>query len=212
MKKKSFKSKKLFLLSIVTVIALLLMAFTISAFADDNADAAWTFSEESIKDPLYIQEYFTDLPRAFEAEVNFPTSFTTSSPIIANYPNYKTRDSFGFQINKNGNPSIYYYSTHYDVANSKTVAQTDMASFNYNVYGKGWIRLSVVNEIVDEKPVYKLYVNGVLTDTITTFTVVHDFDVVKSQENTRELSIGNDGLYHFKGELRNVAVYKYALT
>ena len=209
MKKTSFNSKKLLILSLVLVVTLLSIGFTMSALAAESTDNVWTFGEESVKDPLYVQNYFTELPRAFEAELNIPSgSYSGSSPIIANWPNYNTRDAFGFQINSNGKPSIYYYSTSYDVANAKTVTQKDMASFNYNVYGKGWIRLSVVNEIVDGNPIYKLYVNGVLTDTITTFTVVHDFDPVSSQKNTRELSIGNDGKHYFKGELRNVAVYK----
>ena len=213
MKKTSFNSKKLLILSLVLVVTLLSIGFTMPALAAESTDNVWTFGPESVKDPLYVQNYFTELPRAFEAELNIPSgSYSGSSPIIANWPNYDTRDAFGFQINRDGKPSIYYYSTSYDVANAKTVTQKDMASFNYNVYGKGWIRLSVVNEIVDGNPIYKLYVNGELTDTITSFTVVHDFDAAYSQEHTRELSIGNDGKHYFKGELRNVAVYKDALT
>ena len=210
MKTTRSKSKKLLVLSLVLVVTLLAIGFTMSAFAEDNSDAVWTFSADSVKDPLYIQEYFTELPRAFEAEVNFASgSYSAGSPIIANWMNNDSRDAFGFQISKDGSPSIYYYSNTYDAANSKTVTTKSMASFSdYNVYGKGWVRLSVVNEIVDGKPIYKLYVNGELKQTITSFTTVHDIDPIGSQEMTRELSIGNDGKHYFKGELRNVAVYK----
>ena len=210
MKKTTKRSKKILILSLVLVLALLSVAFTVSAFAADNSNNVWTFTSDSVKDPLYIQEYFTELPRAFEAEVNFASgSYSAGSPIIANWMNNDTRDAFGFQINKDGTPSIYYYSNTYDAANSKTVTTKTMASFsNYNVYGKGWVRLSVVNEIVDGNPIYKLYVNGTLTQTITTFTTVHNIDPIASQNMTRELSIGNDGKHYFKGEMRNVAVYK----
>ncbi len=210
MEKTNFKSKKLLVLSLVLVLTLLSIVFTLSASADDASNNVWTFTENSVKDPLYIQDYFTELPRAFEAEVNFASgSYSAASPIIANWMNNDTRDALGFQINKDGTPAIYYYSNAYDAANAKTVTTKSMASFtDYNVYGKGWVRLSVVNEIVSGKPIYKLYVNGVLTQTITSFTTVHDIDPFNSQNATREFSIGNDGKHYFKGELRNVAVYK----
>ena len=182
MKTTRSKSKKLLVLSLVLVVTLLAIGFTMSAFAEDSSDAVWTFSADSVKDPLYIQEYFTELPRAFEAEVNFASgSYSAGSPIIANWMNNDSRDAFGFQISKDGSPSIYYYSNTYDAANSKTVTTKSMASFSdYNVYGKGWVRLSVVNEIVDGKPIYKLYVNGELKQTITSFTTVHDIDPIES--------------------------------
>ena len=210
MKRTRSKSKKLVILSLVLAIAMLSIVFTVAASAEDNSDNVWTFSADSVKDPLYIQDYFTELPRAFEAEVNFASgSYSAGSPIIANWMNNDSRDAFGFQINKDGTPSIYYYSNAYDAANSKTVTTKSMASFtDYNVYGKGWVRLSVVNEIVNGNPIYKLYVNGELKQTITSFTTVHDIDPFDSQNATRELSIGNDGKHYFKGELRNVAVYK----
>ena len=205
MKKALSKSKTLLILSIVLIVALFSVVFTVSAFA---ADDVWTFTSDSVKDPLYVQKHFTELPRAFEAEVNFTKSYTSASPIIANWPNSDSRESFGFQITKDGKPCLYYYSTTYDTENAKVVPVKTQATFNYDVYEKGWVRLSVVNEFSDGKPVYKLYVNGVLTDTLTSFTTVHDIDAVASQTVTRELSIGNDGKNYFKGELRNVAVYK----
>ena len=140
MKKRLFKSKRLWVLSLVLVITLLSIGFTMSAFADDgaNPDNVWKFTSSSVKDPLYVQEYFTDLPRAFEAEVNFTTSYGSASPIIANWPNYDTRDAFGFQISSNGAPTIYYYETSYNAETWTTETIKDMVKFNYNVYGKGY--------------------------------------------------------------------------
>ena len=214
MKKANFKSKKLVLLSVVMVIALLSVIFTTLAFAADGSDNVWTFSSDSVKDSLYVKEHFTSLPRAYEAEVNFPSgSYGSSSPIIANWANSDTRDSFGFQIRDNGSPAIYYYQTYYDAETSTTKTDNNiMVKFNYSVIGKGWVRIAVTCETESGSSVYKLYVNGVLEETIYDYPYVHTLDPIFSQDCTRELSIGNDGKNYFKGQLRNVAVYKDALT
>ena len=214
MKKATFKSKKLLFLSAVLVITVFSILFTTLAFAADDANNVWEFSSESVKDPLYIQNHFTELPRAYEAEVNFPAgSYGSSSPIIANWANSDTRDSFGFQIRDNGSPAIYYYQTYYDAATSTTKQDNNiMVKFNYSVIGKGWVRIAVTCETESGSSVYKLYVNGVLEETVYDYPYVHTLDPIFSQDCTRELSIGNDGKNHFKGQLRNVAVYRDPLT
>ena len=205
MKKALFKTKKLLILSLVMSIVLISAAFTISSFAETDV---WTFTSASVKDPLYVQKHFTELPGAFEAEVNFTSAQSSASPIISNWPNSDTRESFGFQITNKGEPCLYYYDTTYNTAEAKVVSVKAKAIFDYDVVGKGWVRLSVACETVDGSPVYNLYVDGVLTDTITDLTTMVDIDPIYSQTTTRELSIGNDGKNHFKGQLRNVAVYK----
>ena len=212
MKNTRSRSKKLLVLSLVLVVTLLSIGFTMSAFAEDNSDAVWTFNAESIKDPMYIQEHFLELPRAFEAEVKLPSgSLGSSSPIISNWTQSDTRDAFGFQLKDTGAPTIYYYQNAYDAANATNVTTKYMATFSYTVPRNEWVRLAVVNEIVDGNSVYKLYVNGSLQETVKA-TGAATFDAVYSQYCMRELSIGNDGKNYFKGEIRNVAVYETALT
>ena len=163
MENTNFKSKKLLILSSVLFITLLSICFTFLASADDNSDAVWTFTADSVKDPMYIQEYFKELPRAFEAEVKLPSgSLGSSSPIIANWTQSDTRDAFGFQLSASGTPTLYYYQNEYDAANSATVTTKFKADFTYTVPRNEWVRLAVVNEIVDGKSIYKLYVNGTL--------------------------------------------------
>ena len=214
MKKTCFKSKKLLILSVVLVISLLSVSLAVMAAAADSANNVWTFSDQSVKDSLYIQEHFTDLPRSFEAEVNFPEgSYGSSSPIIANWPNSDTRDSFGFQIRDNGSPAIYYYQAYYDAETSTTMTDNNiMVKFNYSVIGKGWVRIAVSCETESGSSVYKLFVDGELVETIYDYPYVHTIDPVFSQNSTRELSIGNDGKNYFKGQLRSLAVYRDPLT
>ena len=214
MEKTGLKSKKLLILSLVMVVTLFAIGFTMSAFAEDGTDGYWTFTSDAVKDPLYIQKHFTALPRAFEAEMNLPDSLGSASPIIANWTGSDTRDAFGFQITASGTPKLYYYQNAYDAANSKTVTTKYMSNFKTVLPKNQWVRVTVTNEIESGSAVYKLYVDGVFTETSapTDVTGIADFDAVYSQSIMRELSIGNDGLYHFKGKLRNVAVYENALT
>ena len=213
MAKTNFKSKKLLVLSLVLVLTLLSIAFTMSAFAEDNTNNVWTFSADSVKDPMFIQNHFTKLPRAYEAEVNVPAgSYSNSMPIIGNYPNNNSRDCFGFQLSSSGKPEMYFYVTGYDAANSSNIINTTKVTFNYSVIGQGWVRIAIANEIESGTSVYKLYVNGELKETSTAYPTICNIDPVYSQYTTRELSIGNDGKNYFKGQLRNVAVYENALT
>ena len=209
----NFKSKKLLVLSLVLFVTLLAMCFTVLASAEDNSDAVWTFTSDSVKDPMYIQEHFTKLPRAYEAEIYLPAgSYSNSMPIIANYPNSNSRDAFGFQLSSAGKPEMYYYVTDYDAANSSSIINTTKVTFNYTVKDQGWVRIAVVNETESGASVYKLYVNGELKETNTSYPEICVIDPVYSQYTTRELSIGNDGKNHFRGQIRNVAVYENALT
>ena len=213
MENTNFRSKKLLILSLVLFITLLSICFTFLASADDNSDAVWTFTADSVKDPMYIQEHFTKLPRAYEAEVNLPSgNYSSSMPIVANYPNSNSRDAFGFQLSSSGKPEMYYYVTGYDAAASTNIINTTKVTFNYSVTGQGWVRIAVVNEVDSGASVYKLYVNGELKETNTAYPDVCVIDPVYSQYTTRELSIGNDGKNYFKGQIRNVAVYEHALT
>ena len=212
MKRTRSKSKKLLLLSLVLAIAMLSIGFTIAASAEDNSDAVWTFTADSIKDPMYVQKYFTSLPRAYEAEIKLPSgSLGSSSPIIANWTQSDTRDAFGFQLSAAGKPTMYYYQNAYDAANSTTVTTKYKADFTYAVPRDQWVRLTVTNEVSNGNSTFKLYVNGALQETIN-MTGAATFDAVYSQQCMRELSIGNDGKNYFKGEIRNVAVYENAIT
>ena len=213
MAKTNLKSKKLLVLSLVLVITLLSIVFTMSASAEDNSDAYWSFSADSVKDPMFIQNHFTKLPRAYEAEVNVPSgSYSSSMPIIGNYPNSNSRDCFGFQLSSAGKPEMYFYVTGYDAANSSSIINTTKVTFNYSVIGQGWVRIAVVNEIDSGTSIYKLYVNGEYKETSTAYPTICNIDPVYSQYTTRELSVGNDGKNYFKGQIRNVAVYENALT
>ena len=225
-------SKKLLLISAVLLVTLICSVLSISSFAAEG-DTVWTFSQASVADPIYVKDYFDALPRAYEAEVNFPEgSYGTASPIISNYPNNDDKDSFGFEIYKDGNPAMYFYQTSYNPSISKVLKTITYIRFtNYSVIGKGWVRIAVSNEIdaATGKSIYKLYANGELVETVTSYSTnvyvgsstepsetysnyLHDMDPVYSQDCTRELSIGNDGKNYFKGSLRNVAVYENALT
>jgi len=230
MKKSRFISKKLLMVSVILLVTLLCCAFATTVSAQDTA-AEWTYSQASISDPIYVKDYFDALPRAYEAEVNFPEgTYSNASPIISNYRNNDVKDCFGFEIHASGKPAMYFYQNGYSPSNNKVIKTKTYIKFDdYNVIGKGWVRIAVANEIdkATEKSVYKLYVNGELVQTVDTYTVsvyegdtlkteytsyIHDIDPIYSQSTNRELSIGNDGKNYFKGSLRSVAVYENALT
>ena len=210
MKRKNTILKSI-LIALLAVSCIFSLAAVVSSASD--TDASWTFTTEAVKDPLYIKEYFDTLPRAYEAVVEFPSgSLASASPVISNYPSNTSRDTFGFEITKNGNPAIYYYTVAYDAANYKLNVNKIHVPFNYDVRGKGEIRLTVVNEIESGSSVYKLYVDGALSDTVTSKPQIQVIDPIYSQSTTREMSIGSDGSNYFKGELKSVAVYAKALT
>ena len=59
MKKKHIKkSKKLLILPLAVVIALLAMMFAMSTFAEDSSDNVWTFTSDSVKDPPVRSKVF----------------------------------------------------------------------------------------------------------------------------------------------------------
>ena len=208
---KSFSLRHIVIAAVFAALIISLASFSIFAF--DSSSDGWTFSQDSVANPIYIKKYFTALPRAYEAEVNLPAgTYSSASPVISNYPNNTSRDTFGFEITAGGNPAIYYYSTSYDSENSSLSVNKVHIPFNYDVRGMGWVRLALVNETAGGSSVYKLYVNGALTDTVTSSPEVQDFDAVHSQSTTREMSIGADGKNYFKGAIRSVGVYSAALT
>ncbi len=212
MNKTCLKSKKLLVLSLVVFITLLSICFTASVFASENADNVWTFSAGNVADPMYVKEYFTEIPVAYEAEVNFESkTYSTASPIIANYPNNTGFDCFGFEIHASGNPAVYYYASSYDTSTNKVTQLKNYVRFTeYDVRGKGWVRISVTDDVMDGNHVYTLYVNGEMKQQLTQTN--YEVDALYSQGSTRELSVGTDGKNYFKGQLRNVAVYNKALT
>ena len=231
MKSTQIKRKSIIYVLLACLVTVILSAAAVSIFAADGMTDGWTFSKGSVGDPIYVKEYFEELPRAYEAEVNFPSgTYSNASPIISNYRNNDTKDCFGFEIHASGKPAMYFYQTSYEPSNNKVWRYKTYIKFdNYNVIGKGWVRLAVSNEIDDTtgKSIYKLYVNGELVQTVENYTVsvyegndqrdglnnyAHDIDAVYSQSTSREMSIGNDGVNYFKGQLRNVAVYENALT
>ena len=230
MKNTAFKRKGVIYVLTACLLMVLLSAVAVSVFGAEGNTDGWTFSQASVGDPIYVKDYFEELPRAYEAEVNIPNgSYSKASPIISNYRNNDAKDCFGFEIHASGKPAIYYYQTSYEPSNNKVWRTKTYIKFdNYNVIGKGWVRIGVANEL-DEcgKSIYKLYVNGELVQTVDTYTVNvyegtdqrdgltnywHTIDPVYSQGTSREMSIGCDGVNYFKGQLRNVAVYADALT
>ncbi len=231
MKNTEFKRKGTIYVLLVCMLIVILSAVTVSVFAADGTTDGWTFSKASVGDPMYVKDYYDELPRAYEAEVNFPSgTYSNASPIISNYRNNDTKDCFGFEIHASGKPAMYFYQTEYEPSNNKVWRIKTYIKFdNYNVIGKGWVRLAVANEIDEStgKSIYKLYVNGDLVQTVDNYTVnvyegndqrdgyknyAHDIDAIYSQSTSREISIGNDGVNYFKGQLRSVAVYENALT
>ena len=231
MKNTHLKRKGIIYVLFVSLLMVVLSAAAVSVFGAEGATDGWTFSKASVSDPVYVSEHFDALPRAYEAEVNFASgSYSNASPIISNYRNNDAKDCFGFEIHKSGNPAMYFYQTEYEPSNNKVWRiKTYIRFTDYSVIGKGWVRISVANEIDEStgKSIYKLYVNGEHVQTISNYTVevyegtdkrdgysnyLHDIDPIDSQSTNRELSIGNDGINYFKGQLRNVAVYENALT
>ena len=75
---------------------------------------------------------------------------------FANYNNSSEGSYVGFEITTNGNPKIYYQN--YVNKNNKTTSSITFS--DYDVRGKGMIKLAVICENVDGNGVYKLYVNG----------------------------------------------------
>ena len=231
MKNTGFKRKGVVYVLTACFLMVILSAVAVSVFGAEGTTDGWTFSKASVGDPIYVKDYFEALPRAYEAEVNFPSgSYSNASPIISNYRNNDTKDCFGFEIHASGKPAMYYYQTSYEPSNNKVWRTKTYIKFdNYNVIGKGWVRIGVANELDETsgKSIYKLYVNGELVQTVDTYTVNiyegndqrdgltnywHTIDPINSQSTSREMSIGNDGVNYFKGQLRNVAVYENALT
>ena len=175
-----------------------------------------SFSENNVSNPLVINNYLTKIPRAIEAEIFMPSGISSTSPIFGSYNN-GSGTYMGLEINASGNP-VFYYRTY---TNKNDQIRTSITFSSYDVRGKGYIKLAVTNEIDSGESVYKLYVNGVLTethvpvvhtDTKYSDTYIHNFDVVRAQRVTKEFTVGCDGLNFFKGKMKSVAIYDTALT
>ena len=121
MKKSRFVSKKLLIASVILLVTLICSLFATTVSAADTA-TEWTYSQASVADPIYVKDYFDALPRAYEAEVNFPEgTYSTASPIISNYRNNDVNDFFGFEIHASGKPAMYFYQNGYSPSNNKVI-------------------------------------------------------------------------------------------
>ena len=78
MKKARLTSKKLVLVLFIALLTVLSAVVSVSAI---DATGEWTYSADSVADPMYVKSYFDKLPRAYEAEVNLPSgSYSNASP------------------------------------------------------------------------------------------------------------------------------------
>lgn len=158
-------------------------------------------------DPYFIHNIITEMPRSYEATV-YPT--TKNGTIIGNYPN-ASASCTNLEIYQG---KIALVNRTYDYSANKYVNDQSVI-FNYLIPMNQWTHLIVANEVVGGKSVYKLYINGVLTETKTDRPFVHDVIAGiygDSQTMTRKISLGGSGVRHFSGGIIDTALYSRALT
>ncbi|MBQ3016653.1 MAG: metallophosphoesterase [Clostridia bacterium] len=208
---KSESAKKFFIIALCLALCILslLPVFTFGSNAEDSIEGR-AFTADDVADPLMVLNPYTEMPRAFAATVRFDGGVDTASPIISNLKSYTIRHRV-FEITPEGNPAISSYYKYDGTQRYEYIEKSSYVEFDYSIIGLGEVHLVVVDEIVDGKSVYKLYVNGELVDTVTKYPYVYDQDMYILQR-TRPYSIGCDAKNYFSGVIKNVAVYSEALT
>ena len=208
---KSESAKKFFIIALCLALCILslLPVFTFGSNAEDSIEGR-AFTADDVADPLMVLNPYTEMPRAFAATVRFDGGVDTASPIISNLKSYTIRHRV-FEITPEGNPAISSYYKYDGTQRYEYIEKSSYVEFDYSIIGLGEVHLVVVDEIVDGKSVYKLYVNGELVDTVTDYPYVYDQDMYVLQR-TRPYSIGCDAKNYFSGVIKNVAVYSEALT
>ena len=171
----------------------------------NDSTGKW-FDTNTVSNPFYIHNILDEMPRTYEATV-FSNATDAgaihSSTIFGNYPNASKAC-----IN------LEFYNRHVTLClwdNSTGGLVKDTIEFvNYNPKPNEWLHIVVVNEVVEGKSVYKLYVNGEMVDTVTNKLAVHD--ILYSQTDIRKISIGGSGAKKFNGGIIDIALYSEALT
>ena len=185
--------------------------FAFKAGAEETNDGR-EFTAQDVGNPLSVLKPFTEIPRAFAATVRFDGGTGTASPIISNAKSSTATTRIAFEITAEGNPALNFAYKFDGLQRYEYVSKSSNITFNYNISNMGEVHLVAVNEIVDGKSVYKLYVDGELVDTVTSYPYVYNWDIVAVQSRTRTFSLGCDDENYFSGAIKNVAVYSDALT
>ncbi|MBP3308205.1 MAG: hypothetical protein J6L90_02075, partial [Clostridia bacterium] len=185
--------------------------FAFKAGAEETNDGR-EFTAADVANPLMVLKPYTEIPRTFAATVRFDGGTDTVSPIISNAKSRTATTRIAFEITAEGNPSLNFAYKFDGLQRYEYVSKSSNITFNYNISNMGEVHLVAVNEIVDGKSVYKLYADGALVDTVTSYPYVYNWDIVAVQSRTRTFSLGCDDENYFSGAIKNVAVYSDALT
>ena len=212
-KVKSFGAEKLLILALCFALCIvsLLPVFMFKSSAEYETEGR-AFTAADVANPLSVLKPYTEIPRAFAATVRFDGGTDTVSPIISNAESRTATTRIAFEITAEGNPALNFAYKFDGLQRYEYIEKSSYVEFDYNIIDKGEVHLVVVNEIVDGNSVYKLYADGELVDTVTSYPYVYNWDIVAVQSRTRTFSLGSDDESYFSGAIKNVAVYSEALT
>ena len=156
--------------------------------------------------PYFLWNELEYTPRTFEATVysnSNNSGYVNSSTIFGNFPN-GTGSCINFELF--GDSAALVFRTH----NGTAYESNDSIVFTTKLPGNQWLHLVVVNELLNGKSVYKLYVNGEYAESITAKPFYHDN--IESAQDIRKMSLGGSGKKSFDGGIIDVAIYSEPLT
>ncbi len=123
--------------------------------------------------------------------------------------NYKSSNeaSLSFEVTNKGEPKLFYIDASTQTM-LKTVAKTiTFTSASSNLLKDEWVHLAVTLD--STTGVAKCYINGVLTETKSGYTVDYHQNF-----NLNEFIVGNDyrAIHNFKGAIKNITMYSDVRT
>lgn len=144
-----------------------------------------------------IAQEFTEVPLTLQAEIYLPEGYQARGGVIlGNYDKQNADCCFCFEVGTNGKAKVY-------VDNGSQIFNQTLA--NSDVRTGAWAHLTFVFD--EEKGELRCYIDGALTDTVTSSYVTPVLDAF----NFRQLMIGGDyregNLQSFKGRIRNIAMF-----
>jgi len=165
--KKTISNRKISILVLLICLFTVVCATVMSVSASEEVAEGWTFTENNLDNPFYINEFLTEAPQAYEVELNMPENPSSASVILGNWYSGSTR-YFGLSVGADGVLNMLARGPVIKDDGSTDDDETTQVKIpGYSVNGKGWIKIAVVRDtIIDEangiyKAVYTIYENGV---------------------------------------------------
>ena len=203
------------ILCLLVLAVLLVCAFTIGTFAQDNATVAEEDNDGlsfTGNEGLHVSKPLTEMPRTYEAVVYLGEDAPEKEgTIFGNYLDL-SNPHMNFTLNSNGAPKIYVHDTYVKAERQTSITMSE------TVKGKGWTHIAITHEKNDGGDIFKCYINGVLSDTKTaSYTYDFDADAMEKIQFVSSFYVGQDyrpasNEYYFKGNIKDVAIYSDVLT